>query len=184
MFAPTYLREEASGVDSYVFGRMSKTPASAPYLLVDSWINLLKKEKRQPSVTEAKSMWVHLLDEGKEETKKYSVFQCFGYEMTYGADQYILSSGIWYSVSLDFLKKINAAVAKIAAPATTLPAWDGKERERAYNARSAKAKGYTPFDAKNLRFGWGQSQLEFWVLLSVGRSPSLKKQLTRRQRRL
>lgn len=26
MFAPTYLREEASGVDSYVFGRMSKTP--------------------------------------------------------------------------------------------------------------------------------------------------------------
>jgi uncharacterized protein (TIGR04141 family) len=167
MFAPTYLREEASGVDSYVFGRMSKTPASAPYLLVESWINLLKKEKRQPSVAEATSTWVHLLDEGKEEMKRYSVFRCLGYELTYGADQYILSSGIWYSVSLDFLKKINAAVAKIPAPATTLPAWDGQEREGVYNARCAMAEGYTSFDAKNLRFGGGQSQLEFCDILHL-----------------
>lgn len=167
MFAPTYLREEASGVDSYVFGRMSKTPASAPYLLVESWISLLKKEKRETTVAEAKSTWVHLLDEGKEEFKKYSVFQCFGYELTYGGSQYILSSGIWYSVSLDFLKKINASVAKIAAPGTVLPAWDGKEREGAYNARCAKAKGYTSFDAKNLRYGGGQSQLEFCDVLHL-----------------
>jgi len=167
MFAPTYLREEASGVDSYVFGRLSKTPASAPYLLVDSWINLLKKEKREPTVAEARSTWVHLLDEGKEAMKKYSIFQCFGYELTYGGDQFILSSGIWYSVSLAFLKKINSAVAKIPAPATVLPAWDGKEREGAYNARCAKAKGYTSFDAKNLRYGGGLSQLEFCDVLHL-----------------
>ena len=167
MFAPTYLREEASGVDSYVFGRLSKTPASAPYLLVDSWINLLKKEKRESTVAEARSTWVHLLDEGKEEMKKYSVFQCFGYELTYGGSTFILSSGIWYSVSLDFLRKINNAVAKIAAPATVLPAWDGKEREGAYNARCARATGYTSFDAKNLRYGGGQSQLEFCDVLHL-----------------
>jgi uncharacterized protein (TIGR04141 family) len=43
----------------------------------------------------------------------------------------------------------------------------GKEREGAYNARCAKAKGYTSFDAKNLRYGGGQSQLEFCDVLHL-----------------
>jgi uncharacterized protein (TIGR04141 family) len=161
MFAPTYLREEAAAVDSYVFGRLSKTPASAPYLLVDSWISLLRKEKREPSVSEAKASWVHLLDEGKEELKRYSAFQCFGYELAYGGSQYILSSGIWYGVSSDFIAKVNAAIKKIPAPTTVLPLWNGTEREGTYNARCGRLNGFTGFDAKNLRYGGGQSQLEF-----------------------
>lgn len=168
MFAPTYIREEAAAVDSYVFGRMSKTPASAPYLLVDSWIGFLKKEKRQPTVSEAKASWVHLLDEGKEQLKKYSAFQCFGYELSYSGSQYILSSGIWYSVSSDFLKKVNAAIAKIPGPATRLPAWNGTDREGVYNAGCGGRKGFTAFDAKNLRYGGGQSQLEFCDVLHLG----------------
>jgi uncharacterized protein (TIGR04141 family) len=161
MFAPTYLREEAAAVDSYVFGRMSKTPATAPYLLVDSWISFLQKEKREPTVSEAKASWVHLLDEGKEELKRYSAFQCFGYELSHSGNQYILSSGIWYSVSSDFLTKVNATVKKIPAPLTVLSAWNGTEREGVYNARCGRLKGFAGFDAKNLRYGGGQSQLEF-----------------------
>ena len=92
---------------------------------------------------------------------------CFGYELGIGGNPYILSSGIWYSVSVDFLKKVNNVVAKIAQPATVLPAWDGKEREGVYNARCAKGKGFTSFDAKNLRYGGGQSQLEFCDILHL-----------------
>jgi uncharacterized protein (TIGR04141 family) len=167
MFAPTYLREEAAAVDSYVFGRMSRTPASAPYLLVDSWISFLQKEKREPTVSEAKGSWVHLLDEGKEELKRYSAFQCFGYELSHGGSQYILSSGIWYSVSSDFLTKVNAAIKKIPAPTTLLPPWNGTEREGVYNARSGQLNGFASFDAKNLRYGGGQSQLEFCDILHL-----------------
>lgn len=167
MFTPTYLREEAGAVESYVFGRMSKTPASAPYLLVDSWISFLQKEKREPTVSEAKTSWVHLLDEGKEQLKRYSAFQCFGYELSHGGSEYILSSGIWYSVSSDFLTKVNAAVKKIPSPQTILPAWNGTEREGAYNARCGKLNGFAGFDAKNLRYGGGQSQLEFCDVLHL-----------------
>jgi hypothetical protein len=30
MFAPTYLREEIDAIDAYVFGRMTKAPATSP----------------------------------------------------------------------------------------------------------------------------------------------------------
>lgn len=66
MFTPTYRRADAWTVDSYVFGRMSKSPATTPYLLVDSWINHLTKTKREPSVATAKDSWIHLINDAKE----------------------------------------------------------------------------------------------------------------------
>jgi uncharacterized protein (TIGR04141 family) len=167
MFAPTYLFEETAAVDSYVFGRMSKTPASSPYLLVDSWTGYLKKEGREPSISEAKATPIHLLDGDKVAFKRYSAFDCFGYELSLNSNQYILSAGIWYSVALDFLTKVNKAVRNIPTPATTLLPWDGIEREGAYNLRCGKEKGFVSFDAKNLRYGGGQSQLEFCDILHL-----------------
>jgi uncharacterized protein (TIGR04141 family) len=167
MFAPTYLFEDATAVDSYVFGRMSKAPASSPYLLVDSWTSFLQKEEREPSVSEAKATWVHLLGEDKEPLKRYSAFDCFGYELSFSGNQYILSAGIWYSVALDFLAKVNKAVKNIPPSTTGLPAWDEIEREGAYNLRCGQSPGFVSFDAKNLRFGGGQSQLEFCDILHL-----------------
>jgi uncharacterized protein (TIGR04141 family) len=68
MFTPTQRREEAQSVDSFVFGRLSKSPAMRPYLTVDSWTNFLKKKQRLPSVAEAKNSPIHLLNEAKDET--------------------------------------------------------------------------------------------------------------------
>src|ERR1700674_2302554 len=167
MFTPTYRREEAWAVDSYVFGRMSKAPAKAPDLLVESWIIYLKKEKREPTVAVAKESWVHLLDDGKEAIDKCSVFQCFGYEQALDGKQYILSSGIWYEVALDFMKKVNDAASKIPAPKTALPPWNGVASEGEYNLGCARTPGFLHYDAKTLPYGGGQSQLEFCDILHL-----------------
>ena len=104
MFTPAYRRADVWTIDSYVYGRMSKSPPTTPYLLVDGWLNYLTKNNRVPSVEAAKDSQIHLMDEGKEAIDKCTAFQCFGYELSSGARQYILSSGIWYEVALDFLK--------------------------------------------------------------------------------
>jgi uncharacterized protein (TIGR04141 family) len=75
-------------------------------------------------------------------------FDCFGYEMGADGRQYILSSGVWYEVVVEFLKKINNAASTIAGPAVTLPAWDGSESEPEYNLRCGKRPGFLHFDTK------------------------------------
>ncbi len=167
MFAPTYLREEVDSVDSYVFGRMTKAPVTIPYLFVQSWLSYLEREGLEKTVSEAKVTAVHLLDSDSEPLKRYSVFQCFGYELSFGGKHYILSSGIWWEVSQDFLTKVNKDVSGINPPQIALPAWNQVESEGEYNERCAQTAGFTFYDAKKLWYGGGQSQLEFCDLLHL-----------------
>jgi len=140
---------------------MSNTPATTPYLLVDSWLNYLAKDKRDPTVEAAKESWIHLMDDSKEPVDRCTAFQCFGYELSLGNRQYILSSGIWYEVAIDFLNKVNKTAGAISPPKITLPAWNGVESEGHFNARCAQIPGFLAFDAKNIVFGGGQSKFEF-----------------------
>jgi uncharacterized protein (TIGR04141 family) len=167
MFTPAYRRADAWAVDSYVYGRMSKSPATRPYLLVDGWLNHLTESKREPSIQAAKETWVHMLDEGKESIDKCTAFQCFGCEVAVGDRQYILSSGIWYEVATDFLNKVNKTAKTIPAPKTVLPAWNGVESEPEFNLRCAQTSGFLGFDAKNVMFGNGQSKFEFCDVLHM-----------------
>lgn len=165
LFTPTQRREEAALPDSYTFGRLSKAPATSPYLTVDGWLNYLQKHQWTPSVEKAKNSTIHLMDEAKDEIKAYSTFECFGYELAQNGKQYILSSGIWYEVVDAFLKRINQGVNRIAAPRIVLPAWDQKESEGEYNERCGKLSGFLHFDAKNISFGGGHSKFEFCDVL-------------------
>jgi len=165
LFTPAHRRDEALTADSYVFGRMSKTPATTPYLTVDSWLNHLAKSGEEPSVGTAKQTAVHLMDETKSELKACSVYDCFGCEIGFNGNTYVLSSGTWYEVVPEFLNRINKAVAKIGSPAITLPAWNQIESEGEYNARCAKGSGFLHFDAKSVMFGGGQSKVEFCDVL-------------------
>ena len=167
MFAPTYLREEVGEIDSYVFGRMTKAPVTIPYLFVQSWLSYLEREGLEKTVSEAKVTAVHLLGGDNEPFKRYSVFQCFGYELSFGSKQYILSSGVWWEVSQDFLIKINKEVTGIRSPQIVLPAWNQVESEGEYNERCAEAAGFTFYDAKMLWYGGDHSQLEFCDLLHL-----------------
>jgi len=104
---------------------------------------------------------IHLMDEGKEALDRCSAFQCFGYELSFAGRQYILSSGIWYEVAIDFLSKVNKTASKIPPPKIALPAWNGVETEGEFNLRCGQVDGFYSFDAKNIVFGGGQSKFEF-----------------------
>jgi uncharacterized protein (TIGR04141 family) len=167
MFTPVSRREEAIIVDSYVYGRMTKSPAVRPYLSVGSWLSFLQERGKTPSTQEARNSPVHLLDDGKEEIKSCTAYDCFGYEMALDGKQFVLSSGIWYEVVPSFLSRINATVRHIAAPTRSLPAWNQVDGEGEYNRRCAQKESLLHFDAKNVRFGGGQSQFEFCDLLDM-----------------
>jgi uncharacterized protein (TIGR04141 family) len=167
MFAPTYLREEVDAIDSYVFGRMTKTPVTVPYLFIQSWLNYLEREGREKTLSEAKVTSVHLLDNHNEAFSRYTVFQCFGYELSVGAKHYILSSGRWWEVSQDFLTKVNTEVASLRPPEVVLPEWNHVESEGQYNQRCAQAAGFTFYDAQKLWYGGVHQQLEFCDVLHL-----------------
>jgi uncharacterized protein (TIGR04141 family) len=167
MFAPTRRDEGSPSLESYVFGRLSKSPGFTPYLTVNSWLSFLQKEQRTPSVAEAKRSPIHLMDEFKEEIKVYTAFSCFGYELALNGQQYVLSSGIWYEVVPSFLSKINKTANAIPVPKVNLISWNPAESEGDYNLRCASAKGFLFFDAKNVLFGGGQSKFEFCDFLHL-----------------
>ena len=146
---------------------MTKAPVTIPYLFVQSWLSYLEREELEKTVSEAKVTAVHLLDNDNEPLKRYSVFQCFGYELSFGGKHYILSSGLWWEVSQDFLTKVNRQVTDLRPPQIVLPAWNQVESEGEYNERSAQAAGFTFYDAKKLWYGGGHSQLEFCDVLHL-----------------
>jgi uncharacterized protein (TIGR04141 family) len=161
MFAPAFRRAESFAGDSFVYGRLTQHAAKRPYLATEQWFNYLDEKGLSASVAEARRNRVHVLTDGDEGARQCTVFDCFGYEGSHNGRQYVLSSGVWYEVVDDFLKRVNRAVQKIAAPPIQLPAWNQVETEAEYNARCCEKGTMLLFDAKNIRFGGGQSQFEF-----------------------
>jgi uncharacterized protein (TIGR04141 family) len=167
MFTPAHRRDEFFTVDSYVFGKLSKTPPMTPYLTINGWTGYLGRKHLVPSVATAKASPVHLLDENHAEIKNYSAFDCFGYELSLHGKQYVLWSGTWYEVAAEFIERINRTIDGIDTNTVRLPRWNGVESERDYNLRCAAGGAFLHFDARNIHFGGGQSQFEFCDLFSL-----------------
>jgi uncharacterized protein (TIGR04141 family) len=165
LFSPSLRKEDYQPADSYVFGRLTKTCATAPYLMFGSWESALRTKRLSPSVAAAKDMPVHLLDDAREEIAQCSVYECFGYETSLNSKQYILSSGIWYEAGNSFVASINAKVNGLPKPVVKLPSWDGICSEGEYNLKCANDKGFLHFDAKNVMYGGGQSKFELCDLM-------------------
>lgn len=161
MFTPAYRRDEPFVADSYVFGRLTKSPATTPYLTVQQWLNYLGGKDLSPSVDEARRTAIHMLNDSADEPKSCTVFDCFGCDISVDGQQFVLSSGVWYEVVPEFLERVNANVAKIGGPTVSLPSWNQVESEGEYNTRCCKTAGFVHFDADKIWFGGGQSQFEF-----------------------
>lgn len=162
LFTPAERREADSQLaESYVYGRMSKNPAIRPFLRIEGWLTHLQEHGQAPSVEIAKNTRVHLLDEHKEAFTTYSVYDCFGYELTYGGIPYVLSSGTWHQVVPEFLTRVNGYVNDIDKPPIALPAWNGAEHEGEYNTRCGDLPGFLHFDTADVLFGGGSSRFEF-----------------------
>jgi uncharacterized protein (TIGR04141 family) len=153
---------------SYVYGHLRKDPPFRPYLLTEFWMNFLAEKNRRPTTAEAKKDRIHLLDEGREEIKNYSIYECFGYELSYGGKSYFLSSGVWYEVVSDFVGRVNTYITtQIGAPDFRLPRWDQAEDEAGYNRRCGALQGFLHFDTRNVQFGGGYSRFEFCDFLDT-----------------
>jgi uncharacterized protein (TIGR04141 family) len=161
MFTPTYRHDTDAMVDSYIFGRRTKSAVTRPYLMVESWQDYLKQKNLEETVENAKNTPIHLLDDDSDEPRKANAFQCFGYHLSLQGEEYILSSGVWYEVTGDFLGKINSEVADIPSPKLKLPDWNKGETEPAYNFRCGKIPGFLSMDVKPVMVGGKQSKLEF-----------------------
>jgi uncharacterized protein (TIGR04141 family) len=167
MLAPLHRQEEDLAADSYVFGRLGKNPVMAPYLLFEGWSSHVRSIGRTSDLAEAKKTAVHLLDGEKNELGKCSAYDCFGYELALGNRQYILSSGVWYEVTADFIARVNASAMKLPRPKHILPSWDRKLDEGQYNLKCGQRAGFLHFDAKNILYGGGQSKFEFCDILHL-----------------
>jgi uncharacterized protein (TIGR04141 family) len=168
LFTPAQRRGEPLVAASYVIGRATKGAAHSPYLTFGAWQSYAKRYSTGLTVAAAKRTAVHLMDEAADEVGKGTVFECFGYEIALGGNQYILSSGTWYEVVSAFLKRVNRTVSRIPPPATTLPSWNQQDDEGTYNAAcAAQNKSLDLFDKNLVGFGGGRSKFEFCDLMDV-----------------
>ncbi len=163
LFTPAERREgESELAESYVFGRMSKNPVTRPHLRIEGWLSFLEETDTPPSVQAARDTPIHLLDDDSESFKKYSVFDCFGWEVTLGGVPFVLSSGTWYEILSNFVDQVNRYINKdIEEPKLQLPPWDQVEDEADYNLRCGKRPGFLHFDSKDVLFPDGPSRFEF-----------------------
>ena len=104
MFTPSQRKDETILADSYVYGRLAASASTSPYLLFDSWLGYLAKKQLKPSVAEAKSSPLHVLDEDGNDIKTCSVFDCFGYEVSVG-------SSVFRTVAIDARGKTGTFLA-------------------------------------------------------------------------
>lgn len=155
---------------SYIIGRWNKNSATTPYLSVGAWESWLARHKKSKCIKEAKDTPVHLLDHNSDRIKKVSIYECFGCEIPFTGRQYILSSGQWYEVEVNYVKKVNGRLSKIKAPNKKLQQWDGKLYEDQYNElcmHRDRYKDLYDMDAKCTSYGGGHSRFEFCDLLSL-----------------
>lgn len=168
MFTPSFRRDEALVVDSYVFGRLTTSSARTHYLTVESWVNALAREHQAPSVSAARSYKVHMLDADGDEAKVCSAFDCFGFEIGLGGRQYILASGMWYEADGQFLERVTREIASIDRPAVKLLPWNGTDDEAVYNKACCVDPTFLLFDRTKIWFGGGSSQFEFCDIFHAG----------------
>ena len=165
---PSQRNGEALTAASYVVGRLSRNPASTPYLTFAGWEGYARRSNIPISVDGARKTRVHLLDENAAETVECSAFDCFGYEANLSNKPHILSSGVWYEAVPTFVSKIDRSVTTLPAPVKKLLSWNGTDDEGAYNLGCAgQDASLLHFDKATVWYGGGQSKFEFCDLMHL-----------------
>ena len=102
---------------------------------------------------------------------EYPVYETLVFETVEGGNTYVLSFGRWFKIDREFIDSVNRYVAQLdQAPELDLPHANRGEIERDYNMRVNGAHAsFALMDAHNIRYGGGQSQIEFCDLFTLDR---------------
>jgi uncharacterized protein (TIGR04141 family) len=166
MYTPLQRKGEALLAESYVYGRLIDSAVRVPYLTFEGFKLYLGRRNLVPSVAQARSTAVHVLDEhGHESGDNFRVFECLGLEVSLNGRVYVLSSGAWFEVEGQFIEKINLTVRQIPPAPVVLPPWNTRDDEQAYNMVCARDPSFLNCDRRIVRYGGGQGQFEFCDLV-------------------
>jgi uncharacterized protein (TIGR04141 family) len=127
--------------------------------------------KKAPSIDMLRSQRVYgIRATSNQPFDKWPVYRCLYAEVTLDKRTYLLTGGAWYSVDLDFMNMINAAVNAI--PQTNFVPLDYTEGddEADYNKKLATfLAGACCLDGQTIQYGGGRSKVELCDVISPSR---------------
>jgi uncharacterized protein (TIGR04141 family) len=117
-----------------------------------------------------KNRRVSCLNDNGQELASWQAYRCLHVQLDQPGATYLLSGGNWYRLTRDFVNEVNEAYRRIPRYESQLPTYDDPS-ETAYNDRIARAnpERYALLDGKEIRYGGGQSSVEFCDVLIDGR---------------
>ncbi|HEX6704715.1 MAG TPA: TIGR04141 family sporadically distributed protein [Albitalea sp.] len=128
-------------------------------------IDHLEKKGRDLTVETLKATWVHVNNNDYQLVRAWSAYRCTYAEVSDGDDRFLLRSGIWYQVSADFVKTVDAYLSGLHSYAYEFPVYSYSD-EGDYNAAVAKEdKAICLMDKKNTKIGGQYDKIEFCDLI-------------------
>jgi len=101
-----------------------------------------------PGISAEEASIIGLDDNAQPVTKKRPLMDYLVCELEHDGQRYVCTSGKWFSVDADYLRRINEQLASIddLTHELALPPKHAGETEKAYNARVAQQKGWVLLD--------------------------------------
>lgn len=126
---------------------------------IEDYISELKKSSID--LSSIQSIKNHVVAEKKEDisVNKWSVYECFVYEVEHNTNKYVLSDGQWYSIDSSLVSEVENYVSNIPV-GIVLPDAKKTDNEQKYNAnlKASHSKSLICFDTKMIQLpGWGSS---------------------------
>lgn len=138
--ADTEPREDLE-LDDYLFSLPDKTELSVGRLNDDS-------------------VRVHMVEQ-EQPTMPWGIYDCLVFQVKFGRDLFVLSSGRWFRVAGTFAEQVRNRVEAISETDLSLPEPTKSEKERQYAERAAvDLKGAVLMDRKLTRAEGAQSSIE------------------------
>lgn len=97
----------------------------------------------------------------------WQIYQCIYYECELNGHTYVLSSGRWYRVDVDFVSAVNEFFDRLSRYASPLPEYNDAS-EAAYCSRvsTTSPQSYALMDRKLIRIGGAHGSIEFCDLFT------------------
>jgi uncharacterized protein (TIGR04141 family) len=148
-------------VAGFRYGRDRGTPLHDDLHIRDFLASLPAPESVAPSDLRS-SRILCIGHEGDQVIDSWSAYSCLYCELESDGRTYVLNAGKWYRVAPDFVRTVTEHISRIPESSVELTPYDD-DSETAYNQRSRDENPirFALMDRQTIRYGGGQSQIEF-----------------------